>query len=372
MKPIPSVNVHAVKTRQSGKEVFLFFIRGSRIQEVADIARIKHSAGSQIEGFQRPEIKAHVKAIANYLSGGDVLFPNAIILAIAADARFVQKRGTKNASIDGSSEVGVLSIPIRPGRKSAWIVDGQQRALALAAAGASDLSVPVAAFVSSDIAVHREQFILVNKARPLDKRLIDELLPTVGTVLPRDLSARRVPSLLCAALADTPGSPFHQLVKRPSNAYPSAIVNDSALVNLMKRSLQDPRGALAAHVDTDGTADTDSMYRLLVSFWTAVKDVFPHAWALPPDRSRLMHSVGLTAMGILMDQVMTRAGNFGGDYAAAKSILTRIAPYCRWTEGRWEALDRDWNDLQSTPKDQRLLSNYLIQLDRDISRASAA
>jgi len=372
MRQMPCINVHAIKTRQGGTEVFSFFIPGSRILEVAEIARIRHSSDSRIEGFQRTEIKAHVRSIAEYLSGGDVLFPNAVILAIASDAKFIHKRGTKNGSIDGASEVGVLSIPVRTNRKSAWIVDGQQRALALAESGGSDLSVPVVAFISSDIAVHREQFILVNTARPLDKRLIDELLPAVGTMLPRDLSTRRVPSLLCAALADTPGSPFHQLVKRPSHAYPSAVVNDSTLVNLMRRSLQDPRGALAAHVDTDGTADTDSMYRLLVSFWTAVKDVFPNAWGLPPDRSRLMHSAGLTAMGILMDQIMTRSGHFGGDYAAARTVLTRLAPYCRWTEGRWEALNRDWNDVQSTPKDQRLLSNYLIQLERDISRASAA
>lgn len=371
MRQTTCINVHAVRIRQGGAEVFSFFISGARIREVAEIARIKHSVDSQIEGFQRPEIKAHVKAIADYLAGGDVLFPNAIILAIAGEAKFAQKRGTKNTSIDGASEVGVLSIPVRSGRKSAWIVDGQQRALALAESG-SDLSVPVVAFISSDIAVHREQFILVNKARPLDKRLIDELLPTVGTVLPRDLSTRRVPSLLCGALADTPGSPFHRLVKRPSQAYPSAVVNDSTLINLMRRSLQDPRGALAAHVDTDGTTDTDSMYRLLVSFWTAVRDVFPEAWGLPPDRSRLMHSAGLTAMGILMDQIMTRSGHFGDDVSGAKAILSRLAPYCRWTEGRWETLDRDWNDIQSTPKDQRLLSNYLIQLERDLSRRSAA
>lgn len=371
MKVIPCVNVHAVRTRQGGTEVFAFFVPGSRILEMAEIARIKLSTDSQIEGFQRPEIRAHVRAIAEYLAGGDVLFPNAVILAIAG-AKFNQKRGTKNDAVDGAGDAGVLSIPVRPGRKSAWIVDGQQRALALSESGGSNLPVPVIAFVSGDIAVHREQFILVNKARPLDKRLIDELLPTVGTVLPRDLSARRVPSILCAALADTPNSPFYQLVKRPSHSSPLAVVTDSTLTNLMRRSLQDPRGALAAHVDTDGTADTDAMYRLLVSFWSAVRDAFPDAWGLPPDRSRLMHAAGITAMGVLMDQIMTRHGNFGGNRAAVTSVLSRLAPYCRWTEGRWEALNRDWNDLQSTPKDQRLLSNYLIQLERDISRASAA
>jgi DGQHR domain-containing protein len=372
MKPISCVNIHAIRTYQGGTEVFAFFLPGARVLEIAEIARIRQSPDSQIVGFQRPEIRAHVRAIAEYLAGGDVLFPNAIILAIGPGAKFNGKRGTKNNKVDGASDAGVLSIPVRSGRKSAWIVDGQQRALALNEAVGSSLPVPIIAFVSSDLAVHREQFILVNKARPLDKRLIDELLPTVGAVLPRDLSTRRVPSMLCAALADSADSPFYQLVKRPSHVHASAVVNDSTLINLMRRSLQDPRGALAAYVEPDGTADTDAMYRLLVSFWTAVRDVFPQAWGLPPDRSRLMHAAGLTAMGILMDQIMTRSPHSNGDYAAAKTILSRIARHCRWTEGRWEPLNRDWNDIQSTPKDQRLLSNYLIQLERDASRLSAA
>ena len=47
--------------------------------------------------------------------------------------------------------------------------------------------------------VQREQFILVNKAKPLPTRLINELLPeTGGIVLPRDLSARKVPSEFAA------------------------------------------------------------------------------------------------------------------------------------------------------------------------------
>lgn len=52
-----------------------------------NIARIRHSAGCHIEGSQRSEIRAHLKAIAEYLAGSDVRFPNAIILAITADAK---------------------------------------------------------------------------------------------------------------------------------------------------------------------------------------------------------------------------------------------------------------------------------------------
>ena len=48
--------------------------------------------------------------------------------------------------------------------------------------------------------MQREQFILVNKAKPLPTRLINELLPEVSAMLPRDLNARRLPSELCNLL----------------------------------------------------------------------------------------------------------------------------------------------------------------------------
>jgi DGQHR domain-containing protein len=70
----------------------------------------------------------------------------------------------------------------------AWIVDGQQRSLALAKADNPDIAVPVIGFVSDSLAIRREQFILVNKAKPLPTRLINELLPETGDILlPRDL-----------------------------------------------------------------------------------------------------------------------------------------------------------------------------------------
>lgn len=372
MRPLYSVDVHAILTRQGGTDVYALFLSGSRILEMADICRIGRGSDGEILGFQRPEIRAHVRRIADYLDRGEVLFPNAIILALAPGARFNAKRGTKNSGTDAATSSGVLSIPVRSGRKAAWIVDGQQRALALAQSRGAELQVPVIAFVSGDLAIHREQFILVNKARPLDRRLIDELLPSVGSVLPRDLSARRVPSALCAILNESPGSPFHQLVRRPSGATAAAVVTDSSLTGLMRRSLQDPRGALAAHVSADGSADLDAMYRTLVSFWSAVRDVFPDAWGLPPDRSRLMHAAGLGAMGVLMDQVVARSAPTRDLYAAVRDVLERIAPHCHWTEGRWSTLDRAWNDIQCTPKDVRGLSNLLVSLERDASRAVAA
>jgi DGQHR domain-containing protein len=372
MKAINAVTIRAIRTRQGTCDVFAFFLPGERVLEIAEISRIAPAQAGGIAGFQRPEIRSHVRNIVEYLERGCVLFPNAIIIALAPGVRFSAARGTKPTDAERTCEAGTLSIPMRPGRKAGWIVDGQQRTLALAETKKTSLAVPVIAFVSGDLSVHREQFILVNKARPLSHRLIDELLPQTGSMLPRDLSVRRVPSMLCNSLNETSDSPFYRLIRRPSFDAPEAVVMDSSLIKVVRRSIQDPRGALAAHVASDGSADLDAMYRLMVAFWTAVRDVFPHAWGLPPDQSRLMHSAGIEAMGVLMDQIMTRRECTSQGYAAARHLLERIAPACRWTQGSWEALGRDWDDIQCTTRDIRTLSNLLVAMEREAGRMVAA
>ena len=124
-----------------------------------------------------------------------------------------------------SCEAGTLRIPLpSEGPKAAWIVDGQQRSIALSQARDKSFPVPVVAFVSEELSVHREQFILVNKAKPLDPRLIDELLPEVDTIFPRDLSSRKFPSELVNRLHTSPDSPFQGLIQRPSDDSTDAVV----------------------------------------------------------------------------------------------------------------------------------------------------
>lgn len=355
--------VRAVRARQGEHEVFAFFVPGSRLLEIADISRLAPGEHGKLAGFQRQPIQDQVRSIAEYLAKGPALFPNAIVLALAPTARFVETRGPRGHR-DGASEAGTLTIPLRSGRAAAWIVDGQQRTLAVAKAGDLALPIPVVAFVSDELNVQREQFILVNKARPLPRGLIDELLPEVHIPLPRDLSARRMPSYLCTALNELPDSPFRGLIKRPSltaSTAKTAVVTDSALIRAIGHSIHDPRGALAAYVADDGIADVEQMVMTLTAFWSAVRTVFSDAWALTPDRSRLMHSAGIEAMGILMDQIVTRHPN---DYGAIRASLERIAPECHWTSGRWSGLGREWNDIQTTRRDVRLLANHLIALDR--------
>lgn len=364
---LTSLVVRALRTEQSeGINVFAFFMPGAQVTQVADISRVERDEDDALKGFQRREIRNHVRSIVQYLNQGRVLFPNAIILAMSPDVRFVRSRGPAPTDLEKGVDAGTLSIPLRPeGDRVAWIVDGQQRSLALSESNNPSLPVPVVGFVSNDLATQREQFILVNKARPLPTRLINELLPeTGGVVLPRDLAARKIPSELCNSLNRDPKSPFHKLIKRLSEPdSTTAVITDTAVVKMIRNSINSPLGALAPYKAAGGDgADVNAMYKTLSAFWSAVKNVFPDAWGLPPTKSRLMHSAGIEAMGVLMDRVYARHSGKADEQQAIRQDLEKMARYCRWTEGEWESLGLAWNEIQNTPKHIRGLSDALVRI----------
>lgn len=365
--------IRAVRTRQGNEiDVFAFFLPGPRVLEVADIARVhREQDGGPLHGFQRPEIRAHVKQIADFLDQGPALFPNAIILALSPEVEFRASRGPTPEGLLDIAQAGTLTVPVRPeGRRAAWIVDGQQRSLALARTKNRDVIVPVIGFVSADIETHREQFILVNKAKPLPARLINELLPETSAFLPRDLSVRRMPSELVNWLNGRPGSPFRGIIRRMSDGDESkGVVIDSALVTIIRNSLTSPLGALSPHKGGGGAPpDLEAMYQQLVAFWQAAREAFPEAWGLPPTRSRLMHSAGIQAMGYLMDRMVARTQGTGDPHKVILAALRSIRSRCAWTEGSWEGLGFAWDEIQSVPRHIRDLADLLIRLDYEGSR----
>jgi DGQHR domain-containing protein len=358
--------VRALHTTQgNGLDVYAFFIKGADVVRVADISRVERDELDALKGFQRPEIKQHVKGIVDYLNQGDVLFPNSIILAMSPDVKFVASRGSKPNGDEGVAQSGTLTIPVyEEGQRVAWIVDGQQRSLALSQASRRDIAVPVVAFVSDSLAIQREQFILVNKAKPLSTQLINELLPeTAGVALPRDLAMKKVPSELCNMLNKDQASPFYKLIKRASDKKSSvAIVNDTALITVIRRSITNPLGALAPFKASGREgADAEAMYKILLTYWSAVKAVFPDAWGKDPRQSRLMHSAGLVAMGLLMDRIFARIPAEDAAVASVRRELEKIAPACRWTKGSWESLGMAWNEIQNTDRDIKRLQDALVR-----------
>ncbi|RKH49915.1 DGQHR domain-containing protein [Corallococcus sp. AB050B] len=372
-----AVERRAIRVIQTPEHpLYMFALSAKELQEVAEVSRVSRDSEGRLLGYQRPKVKQHVRNITEYLNGEEVIFPNSIILALSSAVVFKKVRGPRVD--DGWAEAGTLHIPLpKPGQpRPAWIVDGQQRALALAQCRRQDLLVPVNAFIADEVDLQRDQFLRVNSTKPLPRGLITELLPEVGTLLPPNLAVRRAPAALCDLLNRDPASPFKGLIRRNSmdaEARRSAIVTDSAVVSMIKDSLGNLTGCLFPYrnVVTQET-DFDSIRKMLLLFWTAVKEVFPEAWGRQPSRSRLMHGAGICAMGHLMDKVMSNIDINGANaLRLVKAELLRVQPVCRWTEGHWEDSGLAWNQIQNTSQHIRLLSNVLIRAYTSSRRTAA-
>ncbi|CAK7284822.1 MULTISPECIES: DGQHR domain-containing protein DpdB [Streptomyces] len=351
--------------------LYLFALEAGEVDLVADVARISRDEAGKLLGYQRPEKKQHVKQILEYLDGDEVLFPNGLILALPSSVRFRGSRGPNPS--DGLATIGMLEIPLPESREAprpALIVDGQQRSLALARTRNAKLPITVAGFVSEDLHVQREQFLRVNTVSPLPSDLVSELLPEVNTQLPTKLSARKLPAILVNALSQDGDSPFKGLIKQASTTASrksETVVKDNSLLQAITASLS-PSGVLFPYKDlSSGTIDTSTIRKILVVYWTAVRDTFPDAWGISPNKSRLMHGVGIRSMGQLMDRVMERVMfevdiNSDEAYSKVMAELALVEPYCRWTKGRWPEINYNWNELENITKHINILSNYLIRV----------
>jgi DGQHR domain-containing protein len=351
----------ALQVRQGPNRIlYSFAVDGKQLPRFATVSRIHRDDIAGVQGYQRPEVLSHITSIRKYLESEDPMIPNAIVIAF--DKRVVFE---PTGRTDGYTQPGTLVIPLDPDcpdeDKPGWVVDGQQRCAAIREARVRSFPICVTAFITESDAEQRSQFILVNSTKPLPKGLIHELLPSTVGALPTALQLRRFPAMLLERLNYDDDSPLRHLIQTPTT--PQGMIKDNSILRMLENSLSD--GALYRHrYAATGDGDVAVMLGLLRDFWTAVQDAFPDAWAQSPRRSRLMHGVGIASMGFLMDAITDRYSHLRvptvDDFAYD---LDEVAGLCRWTEGNW-TFDYDhrrkWNDLQNTPRDIQLLTNYLL------------
>ncbi len=364
---VPVLARRALRITQADQApLYMFTLMAGEILQVADISRVSRDDLGELIGYQRPEVRQHIQEITDYLDSDQPLFPNPIIVALPSSVHFTCSRGP-NVS-DGIAASGTLEIPLScaDGRKPGWIVDGQQRAFALAAARRQDFPVPINAFVADTVDVQRDQFLRINNTRPLPRGLVTELLPKISTPLPPRLSLRQIPSSLCDLLNSSEDSPFRGLIRRPSagsSQRKSAVVTDTSLVQALQESLTSPSGCLFPYRNlSNGETDFTGMWSALVLYWSAVRDTFPRAWAKPPAQSRLMHGAGIRAMGRVMDRIMASIdARQPGAREQVDADLALLAPHCHWTDGTWEGLGLRWNEIQNVPRHIHELSSFLMR-----------
>lgn len=365
----------ALEIRQGPRRVlYSFAVDGKLLPRFVTVSRIRRELHGHLQGYQRPEVLSHIGEIRRYIESANPMVPNAIVVAFDKRVHFeasdVQPLG------HAYTRVGVLVIPVDESvpdeEKPGWIVDGQQRSAAIREAKIDQFPICVTAFVTDDDREQKEQFILVNSTKPLPKGLIYELLPATEARLPSFLLRRRFPAYLAERLNYDEDSPFRALIQTPTN--PGGVVKDNSVLKMLENSLNE--GALHRYRDlVTGAGDLAPILDLLKAYWSAVRYVFAESWGLPPRRSRLMHGAGIVTMGLVMDAVMDgyRASDIPSE-VEFRTDLEPIWPLCRWMSGHWDfgpGEVRKWNEIQNTPKDITLLSNFLLGHVKELLRQRA-
>jgi DGQHR domain-containing protein len=365
MIPSDELRLPALEVTQApGLAIYLFAVDGKLIGQFASVAKLRRAGqDSLLCGYQRAPVARHIKEIRRYLDSPGALLPNALTIAFDDRVRFdplplpaaVPYARFGELLIPAGDHAG-LSLP-------GWLVDGQQRAAAMEDAARESMPVAVAAFIDADPARQREQFLRVNATKPLPRSLINELIPVTGGPLPAALERRRLPALLTEKLNYDLKSPLHLMILTITN--PGGLIKDNSMMRTLSQSIID--GALYPYQHDGGQRpDIGGMLKIVNHFWTAVRDVFPEAWGLPPRKSRLLHGAGVVALGFLMDAIAQDREQPPPSPQDFAEGLRLIAPSCRWTAGAWE-FGPQWNHIQNTGKDAARLSDFLVRRYRELA-----
>lgn len=361
---IEQLRLPAIATRQSpGKVLYQFAVDGKLLDSFAAVSRIHRDNELAVQGYQRPEALQHIASIRRYIESATPMIPNGIVIAFDERVRFEASGSARSSEL---SDIGEIVIPLvdEDGSRPGWIVDGQQRTAAIREARVESFPIPVTAFITSDRAEQREQFILVNSTKPLPKSLIYELLPGTVGPLPPALARRKISAQLLEELNRNPESPFHWRIQTATN--PDGVIKDNSVLRMLDNSIIE--GYLYNFRNPeDGSGDIERMAEFVNQYWSAVAFVFPHDWHSVPRRSRLVHGAGIVSMGFLMDAVADRLHGKALDLNAFVRELSKVRDDCCWSAGEWQLSNgerRRWNAFQNTSRDVQLLTDHLLGLYR--------
>lgn len=355
------IKVPAIEVRQGERSIYCFAIDGKHLLDFTAVSRVRRTHQGQLDGYQRPEVMSHIRAIRRYIESPEALLPNAVVLAFDDRVRFVPAR--RRSSVDYSI-MGELVIPVDETlddtEKPALLVDGQQRVAAIRDADVAEFPVAAVAFIASGADEQRSQFILVNNTKPLPKGLIHELLPDASGYLPPKYARRQLPAQVMTRLNLDADSPFRGAIATPTS--PDGYIKDNSVLRMIENSLYD--GALYQYRDpSDGSGDIEQMVLHLKIFWSLVAATWPIEWKLIPRKSRLTHGVGIQALGYVMDALTE--GHIADDLPSTRidNTLVALCEITAWSSGTWNLAPDDqrrWNGLQNTPNDIKLLTNVLL------------
>src|SRR3954462_202810 len=117
------IRLPALRIRQGQQYIYTFGVDGKRINAFATVSRV-HRDDIELQGYQRPEVLSHIRAIRRYLESEAAMLPNAIVLAF--DERVTFTPSAHRSDMEYVT-LGELVIPVDESlsddQKPAWLVD---------------------------------------------------------------------------------------------------------------------------------------------------------------------------------------------------------------------------------------------------------
>jgi DGQHR domain-containing protein len=340
----------------SGREVYAFAATAEQILRVTTVPRIGRDYLQELVGYQRAEVSGHIAEIRRYLDTERAILANPIVVAFDDSVSFVSQSRT------ALGEFGHLDVPesTNGGPPPGAVVDGQQRLAALSSCRESRFTFYVTGFVAPNTAEQRKQFVLVNRAKPLPRGLVYELVTGIEDDLPPALARDRMACVITTRLNVERTSSLYHKIKTVT--WPHGLIKDNSIRRMLSNSLTD--GALfhLAEAKRNGNYPVAEMTEFVSTYWAGVARAFPEAFNLPPNRSRLTHGVGIAAMGFVMEQLATRFQEEDWNPATLAEVLSGLSPCCAWTSGVWPlgaGKERPWNEFQNIDRDIRALTTHL-------------
>ena len=342
-----------------GTSRYQFTCDGRLLRSIARIDRLDALSG---DGQQRDEIKDHVAKIAEGIRGGTQV-PNSVLLVLQEELTSINEDPSEDQQPESfirvrplqpwvevphpesahqaaqKTRIVELDFPFRAAafdeEKAALLVDGQQRTAGLAFV---DIEAVPSFFLSvnaviADAEEAKNVFHVANSTVKISTQFSRALTATMenapGYLKDEQLVAQAVRDL---ALHNE-SSPFKDQVaypgvKKKGNKPPVAFNSLVQVVTTFNQS--------GVPVN-----DAKQLASVVGRAFSIVKNTWPSAWGLRPEKSRLMHGLGLRALAALLAQKLEQrcsAEDFDGDFLSddtwkpIETSIERLKDHFVWTD----------------------------------------
>jgi DGQHR domain-containing protein len=180
------LRVPAIEVRQSpGRLLYSFAVDGKQIPSFATISRIRRN-GTELQGYQRPEVLSHIAEIRTYLESDSPMVPNAVVVAF--DHEWCLNLRTTNGLLQYARAVRRIPLTRHCATKRSQVSSSTVSSTGRSARPTSHRLICVI-FVTNDITAD-EQFILVNSTAVAEGLIYEPPPIQIGA---SDTAGRRFP-----------------------------------------------------------------------------------------------------------------------------------------------------------------------------------